>query len=158
MDKKGGRDAGDALRSRWAGAGRSSGRLLISAVALTVVLIAGMGFGAAAESADASGQFRVFGSGNLTCERWLADRQEGNPSASQSEMWVAGYITAYNQFVHKEFDVSERQDGDYLLKWIDDYCRKQPPNQLVFAGARKPAGVLIGAPGNLRGKRYGTAQ
>ncbi len=48
-------------------------------------------------------------------------------------MWVAGYLTAYNQFVHKEFDVTDRYDSDYVLKWIDEYCRKRPPNKLVVA-------------------------
>ena len=86
-----------------------------------------------AEAADASGEFRVFGSGELSCQRWLDDRRENNPSAAQSEMWVAGYFTAYNQFVHKDKDVTDPYDGAFLLKWIDDYCRKRPANQLYLA-------------------------
>ncbi len=82
---------------------------------------------------DGEGGFRVFGAGTLTCQRWLEDRRQKNPSASQSEMWVAGYLTAYNQFVHKEFDVTDRYDGEYVLNWIDEYCRKRPPNKLVIA-------------------------
>ena len=84
-------------------------------------------------AADSDGEFRVFGSGEVSCERWLADRREGNPSARQSEMWVAGYLTAYNQFVHKDFDISARYDGNYLMTWLEEYCRKRPPNQLVIA-------------------------
>ncbi len=82
---------------------------------------------------DGGNGFRVFGAGDLTCQRWLEDRRMKNPSATQSEMWVAGYLTAYNQFVHKEFDVTDRYDGDYVLNWIDEYCRKRPPNKLVVA-------------------------
>jgi len=86
-----------------------------------------------ARAADASGEFKVFGSGELSCQRWLDDRREGNPSAAQSEMWVAGYFTAYNQFVHKDKDVTHPYDGTFVLQWIDDYCRKRPANQLYIA-------------------------
>ena len=86
-----------------------------------------------AKAADAAGEFRVFGSGELSCHRWVEDRREGNPSAAQSEMWVAGYLTAYNQFVHKDKDVTDPYDGNFVLQWIDDYCRKRPTNQLYLA-------------------------
>ena len=88
---------------------------------------------AKATAADASGEFRVFGSGQLSCHRWVEDRREGNPSSAQSEMWVAGYLTAYNQFVHKDKDVTDPYDGAFVLQWIDDYCRKRPNNQLYLA-------------------------
>ena len=55
------------------------------------------------------------------------------PSSAQSEMWVAGYLTAYNQFVHKDKDVTDPYDGAFVLQWIDDYCRKRPNNQLYLA-------------------------
>ena len=84
-------------------------------------------------AADPKGGFRVFGSGELSCLRWLDDRRLGNESARQSEMWVAGYLTAYNQHVYKGRDVSTRFEGDYLLNWIDDYCRKRGQNNLVIA-------------------------
>lgn len=86
-----------------------------------------------AKAADASGEFKVFGSGQLSCQRWLDDRREGNPSAAQSEMWVAGYLTAYNQFVHKDKDVTDPYDGTFVLQWIDEFCRKRPTNQLYIA-------------------------
>ena len=85
------------------------------------------------QAADSAGGFRVFGSGELSCLRWLDDRRLGNQSARQSEMWVAGYLTAYNQYVFKEHDVSAKFEGDYLLNWIDDYCRKRGQNDLVIA-------------------------
>lgn len=86
-----------------------------------------------AEAADASGEFRVFGSGDLPCGRWVIDRRERNPSAVQSEMWVAGYLTAYNQFVFRESDITTPYDGDFLLEWLDSYCRDRPSNELVVA-------------------------
>ena len=84
-------------------------------------------------AADESGEFRAFGAGLLSCQRWLDDRRERNPSADQSEMWVAGYLTAYNEFVHRNRDIIHPYDGAYVLKWLDDYCRKRPENELVVA-------------------------
>lgn len=84
-------------------------------------------------AADDSGGFRAFGAGLLSCQRWLDDRRESNPSAAQSEMWVAGYLTAYNEFVHRNRDITHPYDGAYVLKWLDDYCRKRPENELVVA-------------------------
>ena len=84
-------------------------------------------------AADSSGDFRVFGSGKLSCLRWLDDRRLSNDSARQSEMWIAGYLTAYNQHVFKERDVSAKFDGAYIMEWIDGYCRKRGQNDLVIA-------------------------
>lgn len=86
-----------------------------------------------ADAADGSGKFRVFGSGELTCQRWVSDRFEGNASSVQSEMWVAGYLTAYNQFVFKGADIAKRFDGAAMLSWLDEYCQKRPPNTLITA-------------------------
>ena len=108
---------------------RFRGRLAVALVLAALLAAAGGG----AQAADASGAFKVFGSGQLSCQRWLDDRREDNPSAAQSEMWVAGYLTAYNQFVHKDQDVTAPYDGNFALKWIDDYCRKRPANQLHLA-------------------------
>ena len=108
---------------------RFRGRFAVALVLAALLAAAGGG----AQAADASGAFKVFGSGQLSCQRWLDDRREDNPSAAQSEMWVAGYLTAYNQFVHKDKDVTAPYDGNFVLKWIDDYCRKRPANQLHLA-------------------------
>ena len=100
---------------------------------LAVLVCIGLDDSGSARAADPKGEFRVFGSGELSCLRWLDDRRLGNESARQSEMWVAGYLTAYNQHVFKQSDVSSHFEGDYLLSWIDDYCRKRGQNSLVIA-------------------------
>jgi len=94
--------------------------------------LATLGAGAAG-AADAEGRFRIMGSGNLQCGQWLNDHRENNTSAAQSEMWIAGYLTAYNQFMHKEQDVTAPYDGNFVLDWIDGYCRQQPGNPLILA-------------------------
>ena len=109
-------------------------RALWLAAGLAVLLTgSALGLSSAPQASNSAGAFRVFGSGELSCLRWLDDRRLGNESARQSEMWIAGYLTAYNQYVFKESDVSAQFEGDYLLNWVDDYCRKRGQNTLVIA-------------------------
>jgi hypothetical protein len=87
----------------------------------------------AARAADDRGNFATYGSGELSCLRWLDDRGADNESARQSEMWVAGYLTAYNFYIYKDYDITDRFDGQRILQWIDEYCQDRPPNRLVVA-------------------------
>lgn len=125
--------SGSAEARRSASAKRPRRRLAALALAGAALLALSGGAGTRAGAADSNGQFEVFGSGRLTCERWLADRRLGNASSQQSEMWVAGYLTAYNFYVYRDYDITERFDGEYLLEWIDDYCRERSPNLVVVA-------------------------
>jgi hypothetical protein len=108
---------------------------LTVALLLAPILLAAAGAIAAApaSAADAAGNFRVFGSGDLPCGRWLDDRGAGNASAKQSEMWVAGYLSAVNEFVYKGPDITQPHEGAYLLEWLDGYCRKHPSHALAVA-------------------------
>ena len=108
-------------------------RFLTPAAAFFMVLFVQSWPSPAVLAADAEGAFRVFGAGELPCGRWLADRLEGNPSAKQSEMWVAGYLTAYNQFVFREADITDPYGGAFVLEWLDGYCREHPSDGLVVA-------------------------
>ncbi len=95
---------------------------------LVGVLAPGNGF-----AADAEGKFAVIGAGTLSCQRWLDDRLEKTPSGVQSEMWIAGYLTAYNQFVYSGQDITARSEGTFVLDWLDEFCMKRPQSRLVEA-------------------------
>lgn len=125
-------DAGKGSQRR--GVGRALGLAGVLALAgLLAGPFLGPPGGGAAAAADRGGQFEVIGSGSLSCQRWLDDRRLGNASSQQSEMWVAGFLTAYNFYVFKDYDITDRFDGEYILTWIDDYCRERAPNRLVVA-------------------------
>jgi hypothetical protein len=111
----------------WAGTPLAGALLAGLAAALLVTA------DAPARAADRQGRFAVFGSGELSCQRWLDDRRLGNESARQSEMWVAGFLTAYNFYVYKDYDITERFDDAVVLEWLDEYCRDRPQNKLVVA-------------------------
>ena len=60
----------------------------------------------------------VLGQGNLSCQ------------------WALGYITAYNQYgADPKGDVSGGQHTEELMKWIDDYCHRNPTDSFYSASA-----------------------
>ena len=106
----------------------------VAALVAPLILQAIVGFGPApASAADSDGNFKIFGSGELPCSRWLEDRRDGTESGKQSEMWVAGYLSAVNEFVYKGADITEPYDGPYVLGWLDSYCQKHPSHTLGAA-------------------------
>ena len=120
-----------ALSTKSAGLLRRPRRLIQCAalcLLLVGVLAPGNGF-----AADAKGKFAVIGAGTLSCQRWLDDRLERTPSGVQSEMWIAGYLTAYNQFVYSGQDITARSEGTFVLDWLDEFCMKRPQSRLVEA-------------------------
>lgn len=70
-------------------------------------LIAGLSISAAAVAADKSGSYTTFGAGNKTCESWLKEREKGEPRAWQLQQWLLGYVSAYNNWVHKGQNVAD---------------------------------------------------
>lgn len=86
-----------------------------------------------AEAADASGTYTTFGTGNITCERWLEDRKKDDAPKWQRQEWLLGYLSAYNNWVHRGQNVAEGRDDKSLFAWIDTYCREHTGDLLATA-------------------------
>ncbi len=86
-----------------------------------------------AEAADASGTYTTFGTGNITCESWLEDRTKDGAQAWQRQEWLLGYLSAYNNWVHRGQNVAEGRDAKGMFAWIDAYCREHPRDILATA-------------------------
>ena len=78
----------------------------------------------------------VLGQGNLSCKSW-AERRAGDAiDAATMTAWALGYITAYNQYgADPKGDVSGGQHTEELMKWIDDYCHRNPTDSFYSASA-----------------------
>ena len=78
----------------------------------------------------------VLGQGNLSCTSW-AERRTGDAiDAATMIAWALGYITAYSQYgAEPNVDVSGGQRTEELMKWIDDYCQKNPTDNFYGATA-----------------------
>ena len=84
----------------------------------------------------AADEHPVLGQGNISCSSWLEGRQSDNAGSSRTA-WVLGFMTAFNQYGSKSQadDVSEGKSTEELMNWIDDYCRRQPGDNLHRASA-----------------------
>ena len=94
-------------------------------------LIAGLAISAAAVAADKSGRYTTFGAGNNTCESWLKERGKGEPRAWQLQQWLLGYVSAYNNWVHKGQSVTDGTDAKGMFTWVDKNCADRPRDMLA---------------------------
>ena len=78
----------------------------------------------------------VLGQGNLSCNSWAERRAGDAVDAATMTAWALGYMTGYNQY-EADFkgDVSGGQRTEEMMKWIDDYCRKNPTDSFYNASA-----------------------
>ena len=84
-----------------------------------------------AESADANKEFSVRGLGVTTCSKYLEERK-----AQQSEKfahWFTGFLTAYNWLKSDTFDIAPQYKSDGLLRYLDQYCGKNPKQRVIEA-------------------------
>jgi hypothetical protein len=90
-----------------------------------------------AEAADKNGLSTVLGSGNISCAKWIEDKQSGpsqyNYAHVQALGWMSGYLSAYNKFVWNGSDVSSETDADGLSGWMDNFCAANPTKKVSQA-------------------------
>src|SRR6202022_2615180 len=70
----------------------------------------------------------------LNGRHWIESRGDDNPLAATRTAWVLGFVTAFNQYGSKpEGDVSGGKDTEALMARIDDYCKRNPLENLYNA-------------------------
>jgi len=81
-------------------------------------------------------QVLVVGVGNGSCGKWIEDRRSAGPSMFITQGWIAGYLTAYNNYApYANGNVSRGTDVDGLFAWIDRYCRANPLDSIFRASS-----------------------
>ena len=88
---------------------------------------------ATAHAADPQGYYTIQGVGQETCEVWLGERISDGPTAWYHQQWVLGYITAVNRWVHDGDNVALDVGTDKLFEWLDQYCHRNPRQNLSLA-------------------------
>ena len=94
-------------------------------------LIASLSISTAAVAADKLGSYTTFGAGNNNCESWQKEREKGDPRAWQLQQWLLGYVSAYNNWVHKGRNVADGTNASGMFAWIDKYCADRPRDMLA---------------------------
>jgi hypothetical protein len=94
--------------------------------------IAALPLGGAAEPTPT---FHALGPGNMSCGTWAEYRRDGGMPAIAVQDWVAGYLTAYNEWVAPDGNISGGTDNDGLAAWIDNYCQLHPLDNVAQAAS-----------------------
>ena len=84
-------------------------------------------------AADKDGAYVSFGVGGSSCAGWTTARKASDVRTVQYKEWLLGYLSAYNNWVHKGQNVAGGMDKKGLLAWIDTYCHEHGAEPLVQA-------------------------
>lgn len=112
---------------------------------LAAALALALWMSGAAHAADTKGNFAIKGAGRVTCadfNRAIAGKSE---AALGMVSWLAGYLTAANQYEPRTYDLLAWQDELYLVASVRGYCQKFPKRPLIA--------VAIGLTQSLRAGR-----
>lgn len=104
-------------------------RVVLAAVAVAAVVAAGV----PVQAIDGRGKYDVFGSGSVRCNQWERSRQLKDSTSDRDAQWVAGYITAYNRWVHKGRSIMPDSDPEALFAMVDRFCGENPLDTLSGA-------------------------
>jgi opacity protein-like surface antigen len=81
-----------------------------------------------ASAADANGNYTLLGAGTASCGSWTETRRTNG--YFQHSGWVQGYLTAYNAMLPGVVDLTEGIDVAGIMGWMDNYCNKNPLNNM----------------------------
>lgn len=98
-------------------------------LALALLLLAPV----TARAADPDGYYTIQGVGLESCEIWLGERLSDGPTAWYHQQWVLGYFTAFNRWVHDGSNLTVNLPTDKLFEWLDEYCHRNPQQNLSLA-------------------------
>ncbi|WP_210396941.1 peptidoglycan-binding domain-containing protein [Motiliproteus sediminis] len=80
--------------------------------------------------ADANQRFAMKGAGLLNCFVYTGERQKRSDVYFMIGGWIEGYLSAYNQFVPRVFDITSFESLELLLSVVDNHCRQHPEDKL----------------------------
>lgn len=83
--------------------------------------------------AAAAPTYVIRGVGADSCQDWNQYKMADGPARYGSISWVLGYLSAFNNFVSADGDLTARTSVDEITAWIDDYCRAKPLDTVAGA-------------------------
>jgi len=97
---------------------------LLTIFVLTMALVGLASFPATAQQREA---VAVYGHGNSKCSDYNQFRfDNGGNIVKNYQVWVNGFLSAYNTFVSQTGDVGKGMKSDDLMLWVEDFCRLNP--------------------------------
>ncbi|MCG8378346.1 MAG: hypothetical protein MI865_02605 [Proteobacteria bacterium] len=71
---------------------------------------------------DSDGNYAVWGVGKKACFGFLKANEAGDIEKYQH--YIKGFLTAYNIFTEKTYNISGKMDENQVLEWIIEYCEE----------------------------------
>ena len=104
-------------------------RYVLFAIAAAIFAVSGT-----ANAADSSGTYSFWGAGKITCKAYGEMAAAQNADFEKVSFWMGGYITAYNRFTEKTYDIVPK-DGNIstVMLWMLHYCNEH--NDQILAKA-----------------------
>lgn len=73
---------------------------------------------------DATGNYAVWGVGKKACFGY--NKEAGNPDGDKYKHYIRGFLTAYNIFTEKTYNISGKMDENQIVEWLHAYCDDNP--------------------------------
>jgi hypothetical protein len=105
----------------------ASPRTLLLSVALLSVCVA------SAVAADKSGTYTIFSMGTKSCGEVVSQFKEDGQEKWNNSVWIAGYLTAINQYVVKQKKIAAGTEPEGWNLWVNNYCAENPLDSLADA-------------------------
>ena len=95
----------------------------------------------ALNAADEGGKFAIKGIGNSPCSQFLTETKANSKSVYLYVGWMNGYLTAQNQHMKNNFDLTSWENIHTLGDYLRNYCKKRPRDSFYIAAASMVSGL-----------------
>jgi len=92
-------------------------------------------------AADKEGKFAIKGIGNTSCAQFLSETKANTKSVYLYVGWMNGYLTAQNQHMKNNFDLTSWENIHTLGDYLRNYCKSRPRDSFYIAAASMAQGL-----------------
>lgn len=110
-----------------------AGRRLLGLATIAAILLSTP---SAVRAADDNNAFAIKGAGHHTCANFAKAYAERSPNYTLYGGWIEGFVTAFNQFQEKTYDVAPWQTTELMLGMMARYCQREPELRFLDAFSR----------------------
>jgi hypothetical protein len=101
---------------------------------LTILfLLSCFAFSLSAFSADNDGKFAVKGAGKRSCSNFISTAENKTTDYYLYGGWLEGFLSSYNQFQPKNFDITPWQTTELMLTLLQNHCKANPEIKFLSA-------------------------
>ena len=77
-------------------------------------------------AADSEGRYIILGQGGVSCGTVVDEYDKDGLGRLTHSAWIQGYLTAINEEIYPGKNVTGSTDPDARMRWIYNYCKKNP--------------------------------